>query len=62
MWSFLDFIARLIALGGLALAVGFIWRIVSANESEQRACVCCGVSLYTLELATCAECLAVSNA
>jgi hypothetical protein len=57
MWIFLDFIARLIALGGLALAVGFVWRIVSAEDTAQRVCVCCGVTLYALELATCSDCL-----
>lgn len=61
MWVFLDLVARLIALGGLALVVWFVWRIISAPNSQQRLCVCCGASLYALELATCADCLAVSS-
>jgi len=62
MWAFLDFVARLILLGGVALVFFWVRSIFSAVDSEQRACVCCGVSLYALELATCSDCLGVSNA
>jgi hypothetical protein len=60
MWQFLDFVSRLILLGGYALVGWFVWRIVSAGDTAQRVCVCCGVSLFPLELASCSDCLTVS--
>lgn len=61
MWAFLDFVARLILLGGVALVFFWIRSIFSAVDSERRLCVCCGSSLYELELATCADCLGVTQ-
>jgi hypothetical protein len=58
MWQFLDIVARLILLGGVALVFFWIRSIFSAEDSRRRACVACGSSLYALELATCADCLA----
>lgn len=62
MWAVLDFVVRLILLGAWVFIFIWIRSILSAGESVQRACVCCGVSLSPLELATCSDCLGVSNA
>lgn len=54
MWAFLDLVARLILLGGVALV--FFW-LRSIVHEPIRACVCCGYPLKALEIATCARCL-----
>lgn len=62
MWAFLDLVARLILLGGVALVFFWVRSILSAGELLQRGCICCGASLSALELVTCSNCLGVSNA
>lgn len=55
MWAFLDLVARLILLGGVALV--FFWLRSIVHEPSVRGCVCCGYPLKALEIATCARCL-----
>ena len=59
MWDFLDFVARLILLGGIALIWYFLYQIT--REPSARACVCCGSALSEYDLANCYRCLAVSD-
>jgi hypothetical protein len=54
MWAFLDFVARLILLGGVALV--FFW-LRSIVHEPTRACVCCGSALSEYDLANCYRCL-----
>lgn len=64
MWAVLDFVARLILLGGIALIWYFLYQI-TREPSAARACVCCGSALSEYDLANCYRCLypaAVSHA
>ena len=55
MWAFLDLVARLILLGGVALV--FFWLRSIVHEPSARVCVCCGSSLSEYDLANCYRCL-----
>ena len=55
MWAFLDFVARLILLGGVALV--WFWLRSIVHEPSARGCVCCGYPLKAFEIATCDRCL-----
>jgi hypothetical protein len=59
MWAFLDLVARLILLGGVALV--FFW-LRSIVHEPIRACVCCGSALAQNDLANCYRCLYPSAA
>jgi hypothetical protein len=59
MWAFLDFVARLILLGGVALVLFWIRSIYSAAELRA-GCIACGSQLYSGELVTCSDCLGVN--
>lgn len=59
MWAFLDLVARLILLGGVALV--FFW-LRSIVHEPIRACVCCGSALSEYDLASCYRCLYPSAA
>ena len=59
MWAFLDLVARLILLGGVALV--FFW-LRSIVHEPIRACVCCGSALAEHDLANCYRCLYPSAA
>lgn len=59
MWAFLDFVARLILLSGVALVWFYIRSIT--REPSARVCVCCGLLLQNFDMVSCADCLAVSN-
>ena len=55
MWAFLDFVARLILAGGVALVAWWLYQIL--REPSARGCVCCGYPLKAFEIATCDRCL-----
>ena len=59
MWAFLDLVARLILLGGVALV--FFW-LRSIVHEPARVCVCCGSALAEHDLANCYRCLYLSAA
>lgn len=59
MWGFLDFVARLILAGGVALIGWWLYQIL---REPARACVCCGSALAEHDLANCYRCLYPSAA
>jgi hypothetical protein len=58
MWAFLDFVARLILAGGVALLGWWLYQIL--REPSARGCIACGSQLYSGELVTCSDCLGVN--
>lgn len=60
MWAFLDFVARFILLGGIALTWYFLYQI-TREPSAVRRCLDCRRVLDSVSLVHCADCLAVSH-
>ena len=59
MWTLLDFVARLILLGGVALMFYWLRSILSAAELRA-GCIACGSQLNSVDLVTCSKCLGVN--
>ena len=55
MWAFLDFVARLICVGGFVLVGWGLYQVT--RETSARACIGCGYPLNHSDIATCARCL-----